>query len=246
MIEKIKASILDKGDNEFSVGFERVDFESGEIFFVPKYASSRPASKRVLNKVFYEPDTHRLVPKLLAERPGDMVHAGTFFGDMLPTFSQASEHTIYAFEPVLENYLLAKMCVEANELENVFLLNAALGASTGIVKMNTGGVSEAHRGGASQVGHIGQRTAMLTIDNLGLSNASIIQLDVEGFELSALRGAAQTIERNSPVIMIEDNSNDCGDYLKKLEYKYCGKIPGLSVWARNKYMSRVSELILSI
>lgn len=246
MIEDAQKPLFNKKGTEFSVEFERVEFESGEIFFVPKYASNRPASKRVLNKTFYEPETHKLIPKLLAERPGDMVHAGTFFGDMLPTFSRASEHTIYAFEPVLENYLLAKLCVEANDIENVFLLNAALGASIGIAKMDTGGASEVHRGGASQVGDIGQCTAMLTIDNFGLSNTSIIQLDVEGFELNALRGAAQTIERNSPVIMIEDNSNNCGEYLKHLDYESCGQIPGLRVWARAKYRSRVCELLLSV
>jgi FkbM family methyltransferase len=232
--------------SSYSVDFQRVEFETGEIFFVPEYALRRPAVRKITNGEFYEPDTHRLVPALLDAFPGDMVHAGTFFGDMLPTFSRASAHRVHAFEPVLENYVLAKLCVEANDLHNVVLLNAAVGSEVDIVKIDTGPQKGSHRGGTSKIGDMGQLTSMIPIDSLGLSDVSIIQLDVEGFELNALQGAAETIERSSPIIMIEDNGGNCSEFLTKQEYTPCGDIPGLSVWARSKNSARVSDLIQSI
>ena len=42
---------------------------------------------------------------------------------------------------------------------------------------------------------------------------SIIQLDVERHELEALRGASETIKKNHPIVMIEDNKNECAGFL---------------------------------
>jgi hypothetical protein len=80
----------------------------------------------------YEPRTDKLVSRFLECRGGDLIHAGTFFGDMLPTFSRSCPGTVYAFEPVLENFILAKLCVDTNKLENVFLINAGLGDNLSI------------------------------------------------------------------------------------------------------------------
>lgn len=56
-------------------------------------------------------------------KSGSVFHAGTFFGDMLHTYSR-SARTVYAFEPVLENYVLAKQNAERLGLRNAVLINA--------------------------------------------------------------------------------------------------------------------------
>jgi FkbM family methyltransferase len=43
----------------------------------------------------------------------------------------------------------------------------------------------------------------VTIDGLGLSGVRFIKMDVEGHEAAALRGAEQTIRRDSPVLILE-------------------------------------------
>jgi FkbM family methyltransferase len=43
----------------------------------------------------------------------------------------------------------------------------------------------------------------VTIDGLGLQDVRFVKIDVEGHELAALRGAAETIHRDSPVLLIE-------------------------------------------
>lgn len=57
--------------------------------------------------------------------------------------------------------------------------------------------------GAHRVEPVGP-IVMMPIDDLGLLACDAIWLDVEGYELPALKGAAKTIEKWSPVVCIED------------------------------------------
>ena len=200
-----------------------------ERHFVPDYAAGRPASLRILDGKHFEPATHALVARLLADRPGDLVHAGTFFGDMLPSFSRACPGRVYAFEPVLENYVLAKQSVEANALDNVLLTNAGLGEAIAPAFIDVGKPNR-HRGGGSAIAGEGQRTMLTTVDSFGLGKLSVLQLDVEGHELAALKGARRTILACRPTILVEDGSEPTKDYLKELGYRRAGRIPGVSVW----------------
>lgn len=213
----------------FSIEFRCVPLLS-DTYFVPEYAAHKPASVAILAGSFYEPATHALISELLQMRPGNLVHAGTFFGDMLPSFSRACSGTVYAFEPVLENYVLAKLCAQENDLDNVILQNAGLGSTVAVARIDTGDEDGAHQGGSSQISDTGQFTTLVTIDSFHISDLSIIQLDVEGHELEALRGAVETIERNSPIVMIEDNLDNCAGFLKSIDYSHSGEIPGLSIW----------------
>jgi FkbM family methyltransferase len=43
----------------------------------------------------------------------------------------------------------------------------------------------------------------ITIDSLGLTGVRFIKIDVEGHEAAALRGAAVTIKRDSPALLVE-------------------------------------------
>lgn len=224
-------------NHEFKIKLRKTFFE-GSTFFLPGYALHRPACRDLLAGRFYEPKTHRLIPAILRELGGNMVHAGTFFGDMLPSFARTNAR-IYAFEPVLENYVLARLCVIENELENVVLFHAALGEGQGTVRMDTG--EEIHSGGASSVSDSGQITTIVSIDSISPENVSVIQLDVEGYELHALKGASATIERDSPVILIEDNKGNCAPFLTGKGYAQTGQIPGLSIWTRGEAPLAVKE-----
>lgn len=226
---------------KFSVHFKKVTQNRG-IYFVPKYAEHRPASRAILSGEVYEPATHTFIEKLMQRRSGNMIHAGTFFGDMLPTFARYCPATVYAFEPVFENYVLAKLCIEANKLDNVFLQNAGLSDGISIAHIDTGGEDEVHRGGGSRLGNQGQIVGLLTIDSLGLDDVAVIQLDIEGHELPALKGARATIEQCAPVIMIEDNARACNVFLEKLGYRHIRTIPGLFIWARPAERPLVEDL----
>lgn len=213
--------------NAYVVQFRRLVLAE-DAFYLPRYALHRPACREVLNGRLHEPETHALVTKLLSSRSGDMIHAGTFFGDMLPSFSRACQGTVYAFEPVLENYVLAKLCVESNKLGNVALFNAGLGEEVGVGHVDTG--TSIHRGGECEISESGQTTTIMSIDLLGLSDLAVLQLDVEGYELPALKGAASTLRRCRPVVLIEDDKAECSGFLEALGYVRSGEIPELAIW----------------
>jgi FkbM family methyltransferase len=103
---------------------------------------------------------------------------------------------VYTFEPDLVNF----SCLCANVPEyNVYKFPAALGNDPGVIGMT----GERSNCGAYMVGKAGT-TPVILIDHLGLSACDLIYLDVEGFELQALRGASKTIDLYKPVIVTEE------------------------------------------
>jgi len=49
----------------------------------------------------------------------------------------------------------------------------------------------------------GDEADMIRIDDLGLETVDLIKLDLEGYELAALRGAKETLERCRPLVIVE-------------------------------------------
>ncbi len=233
-------------DAKFEIEFIDLTLD-GSKYFVPKYALHRPAVKNLLKGKLYEPETHDFVRAFFQTFKGSMIHAGTFFGDMIPNFSRSVSGTVYAFEPVFENYILAKLCVDNNSLTNVILMNSALSEDLGNLCIDTSEDEGIHAGGSSTISDEGKICAAINIDRLEINDLVLIQLDVEGHELTALRGAKHTIKRCRPVIAIEDNSNNCKDYLCELEYERIGSIPGLSIWSpseNDEYKNKITNVLL--
>jgi FkbM family methyltransferase len=73
--------------------------------------------------------------------------------------------------------------------------------------------------GDGAMGVIDREVEVRRLDDLKLET-SFVKLDVEGFELSALRGLSATLERSRPVVMVERSSAyaDVHDLLASLGY----------------------------
>lgn len=162
------------------------------------------------------------------------MHAGTFFGDMMPSFSQEVSGKTYAFEPVFENYILARLCVKANRLDNVMLMNSALSESLGNLLIDPAQSDGRQAGGGSSISDHGEICAAIDIDRLQIDDLVLIQLDVEGHELSAFKGARHTIKASRPVIAIQDNHGNCAAFLAGLNDESIGSIPGLTLWVHGE------------
>lgn len=131
---------------------------------------------------------------------GNIVHAGAYFGDFLPALSPVCE-TLYAFEPCRESFECAEITTWINRLDNVVLRNSALGSVNKTLKLET---HAGTLGGNSRIRADGdEEVSAVTLDSLSLENISILQLDVEGFEEDALKGAMATITRDKPILVIE-------------------------------------------
>jgi FkbM family methyltransferase len=183
-------------------------------YFTPISSQQRPAVQKILNGTVYEPETISYIRDNCSK--GDIIHAGTFFGDFLPGISSAlaAEAKIWAFEPNTENFQCAKITCMINQLGNVNLFNAGLGDRKTKSQMVIKSVKGINLGGESYISNKKPEGETIDIDIVKIDDIipskreiSILQLDVEGYEKQALIGAMETIKRNRPIIILEDNNN---------------------------------------
>lgn len=128
---------------------------------------------------------------------------------------------VFTFEPnSLNFYCLVDNC----QGDNIIKMNLALGKEPGRVKsvvvnqVNTG-MNRVVSAGDSQY-----YVPIIPLDALGLTDIDMIELDLEELEYDALVGARQTIERNKPVLMIENATDQIKEYLSELGYSEWKKI----------------------
>ena len=172
---------------------------------MPLSSLHRPAARRILSGAVWEPDTIEFMR--MNSGQGDIVHAGTYFGDFLPALSMScrSDAKVWAFEPNSENYRCALMTISINNLQNVEIRNAGLGSGKTVLPMMThdeigrslGGASRIYeRPGDQKKGRFAEAEILALDDALPSDRRiAIIQLDVEGYEEPALAGAMETIKR---------------------------------------------------
>lgn len=171
-------------------------------YCVPKSSIHRPAAQRIMRGEVWEQATISFLVTH-GERNGDIVHAGTYFGDLLPALSRAYRK-VWAFEPNRENYRCAHITVLLNDLENVSLAHAGLGPHPGTARVKTRDNTGRSLGGLSYIADDGEPVQLVAIDAaVGDAHISVIQLDVERYEQAALNGALRTIRRCSPILVLE-------------------------------------------
>jgi len=181
-------------------------------YCVPLSSCHRPAASKILSNEVYESQTIEFIVSNCAN--GDVIHAGTYFGDFLPAISNAisTGSKVWAFEPNRENYQCAKITLLINGSENVILTNAGLGSKSEELFIQTIDKNGLSLGGASRIISkdfdevtLKEKIQIVTIDQIIDTEiiVSIIQLDVEGYEKEALAGALQTIKRCHPIIILE-------------------------------------------
>jgi FkbM family methyltransferase len=151
----------------------------------------------------------------LVNEPGLMtaIQAGGAMG-VWPWVMSSYFHTVHTFEPDRENYLC--LFDNTHDRKNVIPHFGALSDHDGYCKVKLP-PSEQSNAGAYYIEPVAEGVAspnekavpVFAIDTLIDSGdvagvIGLIQLDIEGFELRALKGAERTIVRDSPVIMVED------------------------------------------
>jgi len=191
----------------------RIAYNAYGGYCVPLSSRRRPAAAKVLSGQVHEPKTIEYIAAHCTG--GDIVHAGTYFGDFLPAFSKASAPgaTVWAFEPNEENYRCAQLTCAVNFIENVELRHAGLGERKGSSSVLVSDGKGQAMGGASRIlmeEETGVAGGKMAVDIVAIDDVvprdrrvSIIQLDVEGHEQQALSGSLDTIRRCLPIIMVE-------------------------------------------
>ena len=187
------------------LGFYAVDMD----------AKHRPAVNLVLRGREHEPEVVSFMCSQCGS--GDVVQAGAFFGDMFPGLSRglATDALVWSFEPNPRSHYLATQTLALNGIGNVRLIHAGLSDSAGSGELvmfgqdgrPLGGMSHLRDKGNTDKGNAGRtiHIDLVTIDDVVPDDrhVSIVQLDVEGHEMAALKGARETIRRCKPILILE-------------------------------------------
>ena len=131
-------------------------------------------------------------------RGGTAVDIGGWYGPWTRRLRSLSD-LVVTIEP---NAQLAR-CIGA-AYPDVRVIEAAVSDHTGTARLYLPDAGPAV--GTSSLETPGDRSVtvpLVTIDGLGLTDVRFMKIDVEGHELPVLRGAAETIRRDAPVLLVE-------------------------------------------
>ena len=217
-------------------------------YAIPASSRNRPAALVTNAGRVYEKETIEYVIKNC--RDGDIVHAGAYFGDFLPAFSKSigKNAKIWAFEPVTENFRCAQITLLLNDLSNVELIFKGLGAKIETRNIKTVDENGNALGGASYIpsspvsnSETSENIHLTTIDETVGSDrdVAIIQLDIEGFEVDALKGGLETIRRCKPSILLSPTDNPhisewFTENILTLGYRLTGRVHQNSIFEYGK------------
>ena len=153
-------------------------------------------------------------------------HVGLWAMQMFKRFA-----VTHAFEPVAafrECFIKNTAPTFANAREQwtnrIYLYEFALGAAAGEVRIDY----RPEDSGGTHVAKDGTIVAeMRTLDSFGFADVDFLKLDCEGYELEALKGAAETLARCKPCVIVEQKPHKLGpnfgitgtpavDYLKAM------------------------------
>jgi FkbM family methyltransferase len=188
-----------------------------------------------------------------AIRPGwTVVEVGANIGaHTLPIARQVGPRgVVYAFEP--QRILFQTLCANLalNSIMNVHCRMEALGDAAGTVAIppldyakenNFGGLSLSQ---SAKYGKGSESVPVITLDSLELARCEFLKVDVEGMELSVLKGSQSTVERLRPILYIENDRSELSppliEFLLSLGYRLFWHLPPLFD-PNNFYRNRHNE-----
>jgi FkbM family methyltransferase len=148
----------------------------------------------------FEPEIRRL-GELTGPAGGTMLDVGSWYGPWARRLARRADRVV-AVEPTPLHEILRRTLPSGVEV-----VGAAASDHCGAGEMwlsteggAVQGVSSLHR---RDIHHVRTQVALVTIDSLGLENVTFMKIDVEGHEIAALMGAADTIKRDRPRLFVE-------------------------------------------
>lgn len=149
-------------------------------------------------------------------KPGDTVFdIGAHVGYLSAVFTRlcAPGGRVFAFEPCPVNAAFIRHHIGINHLENVELIQAAVGEKNGLA-----GFDDAQGSGRGRVDPDGKvPVRMVSLDRLmadgELPAPSFIKMDIEGGEIGALTGGRGCIASSRPILFISTHGAKAHDFV---------------------------------
>jgi FkbM family methyltransferase len=194
--------------------------ETAKRLLIPKRLYIRHLYRRALRRG--EPELH-LLPHLASRARLSVdvgANKGVYAYGLLP-YSRA----VHAFEPNPKLFRILQSWAEGR----VVLHEAALSDRTGSAELL---VPLRRRGYSNQGASLSRdkvtgphgtvAVEAFRLDDLGLEDVGFMKIDVEGAQLQVLAGAARTIERDTPNLLIEIEEQHSGQPLEAMIDEVCG------------------------
>ena len=157
----------------------------------------------------YEPAKHALISRHL--RPGmTFIDVGANKGDftLLAARLTGPSGRVISIEPEPENHSVLRRSIELNDYANIAVLQVALSDRDGTADLQIGSTSGSHtlspEFNGSRAVSVPTRTLDAVAADNRLASVDMIKIDVQGFELAVLRGAAQTLTANPRIVLLLD------------------------------------------
>ena len=153
-----------------------------------------------------------------------LVDCGAFDGDSIRDFIGLRGNKykeIIAFEPDEKNYEKLKKWIDSSGIQNVLPIQAGVYKEKNVLTFNSSGDMESF---FSEDGDI--KIPVESIDDVCRGKkVTIIKMDIEGSELDALKGGANIIRENEPILMIsayhkKDDLLVLADFIRNLSNNY--------------------------
>lgn len=183
-----------------------------------RYALKRVVSNRLDTEDSREEWTDAAFAAALAAKPGSFIDVGTNLGQtLLRLLSIDPDRDYVGFEPQLNCVFFVEQFIQQNRLAGKSVVPIGLSNRTGIAQLlrrseysdATASIIDGFRPAAFYTGkqpiYVARGDDVLA--ELGISDISIIKIDVEGAELEVIDGLRQTIGKHTPFIFFEVLNN---------------------------------------
>jgi FkbM family methyltransferase len=111
--------------------------------------------------------------------------------------------SVIAVDAQLAAVTVTSLSALSQNRTNVSVLNLAIGENLGQISFPVPDYAARENFGALKISDSGKVVQQINIDGLSYDNLNFIKMDIEGNELSALRGAIKTIQLHRPTISCE-------------------------------------------
>lgn len=190
--------------------------------------------RKIFNDGIYEEGTLWCFQKLI--KKGDIIFdVGANIGltSIYAGILTGRHGKVFSFEPLPSTFNILKENIKLNNLRNIYPINSALSNinGSGFIYENL----QINRGAASMYGNDNSKgipISILTLDdfvvNNQITNIDFMKIDIEGAELSMLKGSMKTlVEKQKPMICVEfsrevttDSNPELLFDLLKIDLKY--------------------------
>ena len=153
-------------------------------------------------------------------------------------FSRYSK-LVYAFEPFPRNLSFLNRMLKLNKIENVVIVPCAVADTDGLSWFQ-----EAHSHAEGRLKASGTQPVRVIsldpfIEKIKIS-PNLLKIDVEGAELSVLKGAKEFLSKAKPILVIETHGDtikkQCFEFLKQLDYRSFKPIDSNSIQEANDFI----------